>query len=79
MRSAERRATFALLDGLQWMELDAELADRAGTLARSYHRSHPSVEIADCVVAATAERLDAGLLTLNVRHFPMISGLKSAY
>src|SRR6266700_3285496 len=51
MRSAERRATFALLDALQWVELDAELADRAGALARSYRRSHPGVEIADYLVA----------------------------
>jgi predicted nucleic acid-binding protein len=31
------------------------------------------------VIAATAIVLDAELLTTNVRHFPMLEGLRAAY
>jgi predicted nucleic acid-binding protein len=35
--------------------------------------------LVDCVIAATAQRYDAPLLTLNVRHFPMFKDLKPAF
>lgn len=79
MRSGERRATSALLDSLRWREIDLELADRAGELARLHRRSHPGVEVPDYLVAAGTELLQASLLTLNVRHFPMVHDLEPAY
>lgn len=79
MRSRERPATLALLDSLRWLEVDVELADLAGEMARRYRRSHPGVELPDCIVAAGAELLGATLLTLNVKHFPMFPGLEPAY
>jgi predicted nucleic acid-binding protein len=79
MRSAERTATRALLDALRWLDLDVELADRAGELARRYRRSHRGVELPDYVIGAGTELLGATLLTQNVRHFPMFPGLKPAY
>ena len=37
------------------------------------------VGLADAVIAATAESLGAELKTLNVKHFPMLKGLKPPY
>ena len=79
MRSHERRPTYALLDSLRWREIDLELADRAGELARRYRRSHPGVELPDYLIAAAVELLDGMLLTLNIKHFPMIPDLEPAY
>ena len=79
MRSAERHATLLLLDRLRWLEIDVELADDAGVLARRYRRSHPGLQLADCLIAAGTIRLGARLFTQNVRHFPMIPDLEPAY
>ncbi len=79
MRSRERRATYALLDSLRWREVDLELADRAGELARRYRRSHPGVELPDFLIAAGVELLGGMLLTLNVKHFPMFPDLEPPY
>ena len=79
MRSHERRPTYALLDSLRWREIDLELADRAGDLARRYRRSHPGVELPDYLIAAGVELLDGMLLTLKIKHFPMIPDLEPAY
>jgi predicted nucleic acid-binding protein len=79
MRSRERRPTQALLDSLRWRQVDLELADRAGELARRHRRSHPGVDVADYLIAAGVEFLGATLLTQNVRHFPMFPDLEPAY
>ncbi|MCC6618449.1 MAG: type II toxin-antitoxin system VapC family toxin [Chloroflexi bacterium] len=79
MRSAERTRTRRLLDVLAWVEIDIALADRAGDLARRYARSHPGIETADYLIAAGTEFIGASLLTTNVRHYPMFTGLAPAY
>ncbi|MYE47276.1 MAG: type II toxin-antitoxin system VapC family toxin [Chloroflexi bacterium] len=79
MRVAEERATRRLLDSLDWIEVDDELAERAGVLANRFLPSHPGVDPVDYVIAATAERIDARLWTRNVRHFPMFPELESPY
>lgn len=79
MRSDERGATRALLDSLRWLDVDVELADLAGELARRYRRSHRGVELPDYVIAAGTQVLGATLLTTNVRHYPMMPGLEPAY
>jgi predicted nucleic acid-binding protein len=79
MRRGEERATHRLLDQLRWQDVTRELADRAGALARSYVRSHSGIDTIDYLLAAATELLAAELVTLNVRHFPMIAGLRAAY
>jgi hypothetical protein len=37
------------------------------------------VGLADAILAATAEAEEAELKTLNVKHYPMFSGLEPAY
>ncbi len=79
MRVPEERATRRLLDSLDWIEVDGELAERAGVLANRFLPSHPGVDPVDYVIAATAELLDARLWTRNIRHFPMFPQLESPY
>ena len=79
MRSAERGATVRLLNQLRWVDIDVDIADKAGAYARRYRRSHPGLQLADCLIAAGTVTLGAGLLTQNVRHFPMVPGLEPAY
>ena len=54
------------------------IAEVAGRYRREYGRSH-NVGLADAIVAATAEVEQAALRTLNVRHYPMFTGLEPAY
>jgi predicted nucleic acid-binding protein len=55
-----------------------EIAKRAGVFIRLYQASH-SVEMADALVAATAEYHGLRLATLNAKHFPMFPKLKRPY
>ena len=75
----EDRSTKILLAALVWVEVSDSIAERAGELARKYLRSNPGVDIVDYVIAATAESLDLTLWTLNVKHFPMVRGLRAPY
>ena len=79
MRDGEEEATDCLLRHLHWLDVDVELTDIAGGLGRRYLRSHPAVDTVDYLIAAAVQTLDARLLTLNVRHFPMFPGLLPAY
>ena len=79
MRALEKGRTRALFLAVGWIDVDREIADRAGELARAYRRSHPGIDLVDYVIAATAELSGATLLTRNVKHFPMIDGLVAPY
>ena len=79
MRSGERAAVARLFSALYLEPVSDAIARRAGEYLRSHRRSHPGVDIVDYVVVATADVLEADLLTLNVRHFPMRKGLKPAF
>jgi predicted nucleic acid-binding protein len=79
VRADETEATRRLLERLEWIDVDGEVAEEAGALAARYVRSHPGIEVVDYVIAASAQRLDAELWTTNVRHFPMFEDLASPY
>lgn len=79
MRPAEKQATQALLNALEWHPVTDELAEHAGQLANQYLHSHPGVDPADYVIAATAIRHGARLWTRNLRHFPMFRDLQPPY
>ncbi|MBA2729257.1 MAG: hypothetical protein H0U48_00665 [Euzebyaceae bacterium] len=55
------------------------MAEKAGELGRAWLSSHRGIDSADLAIAATAFRLDARLLTINVRHFPMYPGIGRPY
>lgn len=79
MRSAERTSVRRLVDRFRWIAVDDEVAEQAGSLARSYRRSHPGVDVVDYVIAATSQLHAADLWTRNLKHFPMFEGLRSPY
>jgi predicted nucleic acid-binding protein len=58
--------------------IDSEIARTGGLYKRDFSRSH-GVGLADAILAATAYKANAELKTLNVKHYPMIRGLKPAY
>jgi predicted nucleic acid-binding protein len=49
------------------------------TVLITHRRSHPGIDVVDYVIAATAEEHHAELLTLHVKHFPMVRGLQPAF
>lgn len=76
MRSGERRDVSQLFDGLLLLPVTDAVARRAGQQLRRFRRSHPGIDLADYLIAATAEEEGASLVTLNVKHFPMFSRLR---
>jgi predicted nucleic acid-binding protein len=79
MQPREEEATRGLLAVLTWHPVDERVAEVAGELGRRWLRSHGGIDSADLAIAATAVLLDAELLTRNVKHFPMFSGLVAPY
>lgn len=58
--------------------LTSEIAKTGGLYKRDFGKSH-GVGLADAILVATADAEKAELKTLNVKHYPMIRGLKPAY
>jgi predicted nucleic acid-binding protein len=79
MRSDERRSVASLFGILRMLPVTDQVARRAGELLRSYRRSHRGIDLVDYAVAATVELHGARLLTLNVKHFPMLPGLQPPF
>ena len=79
LRSGERTSAEQLFRTLHWVPLDEPIARRAGELGRRWDRHRPGISLADLVVAATAEQVDAELATANLRHFPMFEDLQAPY
>jgi predicted nucleic acid-binding protein len=78
-RREEEDPTRQLLDLVVWIDVTDPIAEQAGRLANRYGRTHAGVDLVDYVIAATREALEVPLWTLNVRHFPMIRGLRPPY
>jgi hypothetical protein len=55
-----------------------DIARAGGLYKRDFGKSH-GVGLADAILAATVEKEKAELKTLNVKHYPMIRGLRPAY
>lgn len=58
--------------------IDSDIAKAGGLYKRDFGKSH-RVGLADAILAATADKANAELKTLNIKHYPMIRGLKPAY
>lgn len=76
MRSGERREVGRLFDGMRLVPVTDAIARLAGRHLRRFRRSHPGIDLADYLIAATAEEEGAELVTLNVKHFPMVESLR---
>jgi predicted nucleic acid-binding protein len=64
---------------LTWVPVEESITRTAGSLARRHRGAYSGIDDADYLIAATAIVLEADLLTTNVRHFPMLTGLRSPY
>jgi predicted nucleic acid-binding protein len=78
LRSDERRATERLFGAISWIAIDEPIARRAGELGRAWC-SQQGIATTDLIIAATAAEHGHELATLNLKHFPMIAGLRSPY
>ena len=54
------------------------IAKTGGLYKRDYGKSH-GIGLADAIIAATCTIENVELKTLNIKHYPMLKGLKSAY
>jgi predicted nucleic acid-binding protein len=79
VRGDEELATLDdLLSLFPVIPVSPSLARAGGLNKRDYCKAH-GVGLADAIVAATCEAESAELKTLNIKHYPMIRGLKPAY
>lgn len=69
MRDHEREKTINLIDSLTIMEVTREIAEKAGRYKNS-HKGH-SLELDDCLIAATAFINNSVLATGNDKYYPM--------
>jgi predicted nucleic acid-binding protein len=79
VREEELGALERFFSALSWVPVDEAIARTAGLLARKHRSAHSGIDDADYLIAATVLVTDAELLTTNVRHFPMLADLQSAY
>lgn len=79
IKERELAAITPLLDAIVWHPVDRQVSELAGSLGRTWLPSHNGIDAADFIIAATATLLGAELLTKNIKHFPMIPGLKAPY
>lgn len=74
----ERRVIERLLEVYTIHDIDLEIASLAGDYVRQYGPSH-GVDPIDALIAATVNARGLELVTLNLKHFPMIKELKRPY
>ena len=79
VRDDELDALEQFCSALSWVPAGEAVARTAGLLARKHRKAHSGIGEIDYLIAATALVLDAELLTTNVRHFPMLAGLRPPY
>ncbi len=70
MKEHEREKTEELVDSLNIIDVNREIAEKAGSYKNSIKRQ--SMELDDCIVAATAFTKQAVLATGNGKHYPMM-------
>ena len=74
----EREVLDQLIGLLRVVEITTEIAQQAGLWRRKYSRSH-GTGIMDALIAACADSLRAPLVTLNLKHFPMLTEIWAPY
>jgi predicted nucleic acid-binding protein len=74
----EQVALDNLISIFRVVPVSIDIAKIGGLYKRDYGKSH-GVGLADAIIAATAEVENAELKTLNIKHYPMLKGLRAAY
>lgn len=75
---SERDALDNLVRAFDVRPVDAEIAEAGGLLRRDFGPSH-GTGLVDALIAATALRSGARLVTLNDKHFPMLKNVLVPY
>lgn len=70
MKEHEREKTEELLDSLNIVDVNREIAEKAGSYRNSIKSQ--SMELDDCIIAASAFVRQAVLATGNGKHYPMM-------
>lgn len=78
MRSGERAEVWRLFDALHIEPVTELVARRAAEFMRTHRKSH-AIGLGDYLIAATADVAGLALATLNVKHFPMLKGLRAPF
>lgn len=68
----ERTKLDVFITAFEVIAINQAIAIKGGLYRRDYKKSH-NVGIADALIAATAEIRQASLVTLNKKHFPMLT------
>jgi predicted nucleic acid-binding protein len=68
----ERKALDSLMGVFDVLAVDEEIARRGGLICRDFRGSH-GVGLPDALLAATALIHNLDFVTLNLKHFPMLS------
>jgi predicted nucleic acid-binding protein len=75
---SERAVLDAFVSAFMVVPVDVDQARSGGLFRRDFLRSH-SVGIADALIAAAARSAGARLVTLNKKHFPMLTDVLIPY
>lgn len=70
VRPADEDDLDIFLGAFHWVSVDEAIARRAGHYMQKYSKSH-GLLLPDALIAATAQFLEADMVTLNIKHFPM--------
>lgn len=70
VRTEEEASVASLFASMDEIPVDGEVAKRAGRYRSRYSESH-GVLLPDALVAASAKKAGAALVTLNKKHYPM--------
>ncbi len=68
----ERARLDEFIRAFEVVPVDREISTKGGLYRRDYRKSH-NIGLGDALIAATAEIRHAGLVTLNAKHFPMLT------
>jgi predicted nucleic acid-binding protein len=71
MRPKEEAKTEALLQSLEYYEINWNVAKQAGLLKRDYGKKGQTLSLTDTTIAAVALEYNLTLITDNVKHYPM--------
>jgi predicted nucleic acid-binding protein len=71
MLPKEEAKTEALLQSLEYYEINWNVAKQAGLLKRDYSKKGQTLSLPDTTIAAVALEYNLTLITDNVKHYPM--------
>lgn len=74
----EKEILDQFLNEFQTEACTIKIAEVGGLFRRDYGKSH-GVGLADALIAATAKEIGAKLVSLNIKHFPMLGNVLLPY